>query len=169
MKYVKLPVVIDAIQFNGDNKDEVLQFVGSNSYEDNGDILIYTLGGDLRVCVGDYVIRGVNGECYPCKPDLFQKTYTEYKGATIDNSTTWAKTSERTPNDRDWYLGIFQEVDTGWINPIPFVCFYLGKASKYTTQDYWVIKDTDDNSVEYHKLLRCVAWTNLPIPYKEQK
>ena len=43
----------------------------------NGDLLIRTLEGDMRVSVGDYVIRGVQGEFYPCKPEIFAATYEE--------------------------------------------------------------------------------------------
>ena len=42
---------------------------------DTGNLVIRTLEGDMRVSVGDYVIRGVDGEFYPCKPDIFAKTY----------------------------------------------------------------------------------------------
>ena len=43
----------------------------------DGSLMIRTLEGDMRVSPGDYVIKGVNGEFYPCKPDIFDKTYEE--------------------------------------------------------------------------------------------
>lgn len=43
----------------------------------NGDLMIRTLEGDMRATYGDYVIRGVAGEFYPCKPDIFEQTYEE--------------------------------------------------------------------------------------------
>ena len=59
-KYVKKPVVVEA-------------------YQTDGEITIHTLEGDLMASVGDYIITGVNGEKYPCKPDIFKKTYEEVK------------------------------------------------------------------------------------------
>lgn len=58
MKYRKKPVIIEAIQF-----------------EDNPYLKIETLEGIMKASVGDYIIKGVNGEFYPCKPDIFEKTY----------------------------------------------------------------------------------------------
>lgn len=56
MKYRKKPVVIEA-------------------YQTNKEMIIHTLEGDMKANVGDYIITGVNGEQYPCKPDIFEKTY----------------------------------------------------------------------------------------------
>ena len=55
-KYRKKPIVIEAEQTDKE-------------------IIIHTLEGDMKASVGDYIIRGVNGEKYPCKPDIFNKTY----------------------------------------------------------------------------------------------
>ena len=83
MKYRKKPVVIEAIQFNEN-------FIGTKcSYEfwkafeegiisqteDKDKLIIKTLEGDMTASKGDYIIKGVNGEFYPCKPDIFEKTY----------------------------------------------------------------------------------------------
>ena len=76
MKYRKKPVVIEAIQWDGTNYDEIDDWMGLNStLEIDGQFIIPTLEGDMRVSEGDWVIRGVNGEFYPCKPDIFEKTY----------------------------------------------------------------------------------------------
>lgn len=75
-KYRKKPVVIDAIQWNG-NKDmlpEIKTFMGYFQYA-NGNLIIQTLEGNMQASPGDYIIKGVNGEFYPCKPDIFEKTY----------------------------------------------------------------------------------------------
>lgn len=82
MKYRKKPVIIEAIQFQ--NNVEVItqlsDFIGDTIYvnyenKDNPYLTIVTLEGDMKASVGDYIIKGVNGEFYPCKPDIFEKTY----------------------------------------------------------------------------------------------
>lgn len=84
-KYKKKPVVIDAIQFNGVN--DYLEIVrlynierptlsAEEVFEYRTPImLISTLEGTMAANPGDYIIKGVNGEYYPCKPDIFEKTY----------------------------------------------------------------------------------------------
>lgn len=83
MKYRKKPVIIEAIQFedNSDRIIEIQEFLGGDTirvnYEDkdNPYLKIETLEGIMKASVGDYIIKGVNGEFYPCKPDIFEKTY----------------------------------------------------------------------------------------------
>ena len=88
-KYRKKPVVIEAVQWNGRNFDECMSFIGEDcgnkvAYEDYeercislGEITIHTLEGNMTTSKGDYIIKGVDGEFYPCKPDIFTKTYEE--------------------------------------------------------------------------------------------
>ena len=77
-KYRKKPVVIEALQYNGHNVDECLKFCDKAYKSPVQDFLtIRTLEGMHKCSVGDYIIRGVNGEFYPCKPDIFEKTYEE--------------------------------------------------------------------------------------------
>ena len=84
----------------------------------------------------------------------------------------WIETDKMLPKERDWYLGVFKEPDTGWINPVPFICDYLlGGRTAYTTNDGWIIKDCTDNDNaldDYYKNLQCVAWMPLPKPYTEE-
>ena len=89
MYYRKKPVVIEAIQWNGNNLTEIKEFVDDS-------LLVYdiidtawqvgkgkphvlmkikTLEGDMEVSEKDFIIKGINGEYYPCKPDIFEKTY----------------------------------------------------------------------------------------------
>lgn len=75
MKYRKKPVIIEAIQWNGENKSEILSFANKSAYITAGGLTINTLEGNMKASVGDYIIKGVNGEFYPCKPDIFEKTY----------------------------------------------------------------------------------------------
>lgn len=90
-KFRKRPVEIEGIQWIGDNLQEVLNFVGKhkkfkawfenfNHYKKHvaasGNIFkIFTLEGVMSATPGDWIIRGVKGECYPCKPEIFEATY----------------------------------------------------------------------------------------------
>lgn len=90
-KYRKKPVFVEAVQFTGRNKPEIEDFVGcelkcllesSAAYEVGVappvfSLFINTLEGEMKASAGDYIIKGVNGEFYPCKPDIFKKTYEE--------------------------------------------------------------------------------------------
>lgn len=75
--YIKKPVKIDACQWTGDNIEEIKEFVTpiAEYLEDENVILIHTLEGDMKAEVNDYIIKGVKGEFYPCKPDIFKETY----------------------------------------------------------------------------------------------
>jgi hypothetical protein len=65
------PVVIEAIQYDGHNGDEVVDFVDPIAFIGaGGRMVIKTLEGEMAISAGDYVIKGVNGEFYPCKPDI---------------------------------------------------------------------------------------------------
>jgi hypothetical protein len=73
--YKKKPIKIEAIQFTGHNQKEILSF-GDGSIKNIGSILyINTLEGKLTISEGDYVIKGIKGEIYPCKPDIFLASY----------------------------------------------------------------------------------------------
>ena len=84
MKYRKKPVVIEAIEWNGD-VEAVMEFMGEHPAFDNPEvfynegsmcsIMIQTLEGTMECAPYDYIIKGINGEFYPCKPDIFEKTY----------------------------------------------------------------------------------------------
>lgn len=88
MKYRKKSVIIEAVQWTGLNLEEIKSFVGKSlRYEiidtawevgkgaPHVNMLIKTLEG-IHICTkGDFIIKGVNGEFYPCKPDIFEKTY----------------------------------------------------------------------------------------------
>jgi hypothetical protein len=77
MKFKKKPIIIDAIQYTGDNATEILHWMFpdlENDAEAN-ELTIKTLEGEMKVSKNDWVIKGVNGEFYPCKPDIFDKSY----------------------------------------------------------------------------------------------
>ena len=77
-KYIKKPVEVEAVQFDGtDESVEWLlpQLKSGEIGRACNKLYIKTLEGVMEAKVGDYVIKGVNGEFYPCKPDIFEKTY----------------------------------------------------------------------------------------------
>ena len=80
-KFRKKPVVIEAIQWRGFRTDLPFGRFMDGSYRayryDGDALLIETLEGTMRAEVGDWIIRGVHGELYPCKPDIFAVTYEE--------------------------------------------------------------------------------------------
>lgn len=80
MKYRKKPVVIEAVQWSGNNLNEILDFMKDkqpNYYEDDEQKLltIQTLEGNMIASVDDYIVKGMWGEFYICKPDIFEQTY----------------------------------------------------------------------------------------------
>lgn len=74
-KYKKKPVTVEAIQFHGDNLDEVRDFVGDKFREDDAGYFIKTLEGNMTVRKGDFIIKGIKGEFYPCEQNIFRETY----------------------------------------------------------------------------------------------
>lgn len=92
MKYRKRPIEIEALQWTGENQREMFDFltnyekvneymdsVGENFYIDHnrvqGGLVIKTLEGEHIASIGDVVIKEINGVFYPCKPDIFEKSY----------------------------------------------------------------------------------------------
>jgi hypothetical protein len=74
MKFRKKPVEIEAVQFTW-NVDEIIRFVGDDCIQEMDGLYIKTLEGSLHISRNDWVIKGVKGEFYPCKPDIFAATY----------------------------------------------------------------------------------------------
>lgn len=77
MKYRKKPIVVEAIRWTGKNQTEIDKFCGMKVVwgKNNKAFLVLTREGTKLATMGDYIIKGVNGEFYPCKPDIFEKTY----------------------------------------------------------------------------------------------
>lgn len=77
MKYRKKPVVIEAVLWTGENIKEVMDFMNwrNAAHDKRIGLVIHTLEGNHNALVGDYIIKGVKGEFYPCKPDIFHMTY----------------------------------------------------------------------------------------------
>lgn len=76
MKFRKKPVTVEAIQWDGNNTEEIGEFMdGIHWAMSGGNPVIPTLEGDMVVSLNDWIIKGVKGEFYPCKPDIFETTY----------------------------------------------------------------------------------------------
>lgn len=75
MKYRKKPVIVEAVQYKGNNVNEIVEFTGKHNIDYGDRLKIKTLEGDMIANINDYIIRGVSGEFYPCKPDIFEQTY----------------------------------------------------------------------------------------------
>ena len=76
--YRKKPVVIQAVQWTGENNIEILNFCSTCYITSSGkskDLIVSTLEGDMSASVGDFIIKGIKGEFYPCKEDIFDMTY----------------------------------------------------------------------------------------------
>lgn len=99
-KYVKKPVEVEAVEWTGKNLEEIKQFVGDKLeywYNETAwevgkgpvtvSIKIKTLEGDHCASYGDFIIKGVNGEFYPCKPDIFVKTYIQIFPGRVSSTT----------------------------------------------------------------------------------
>lgn len=89
-RYTKKPVTIEAVQWTGRNISDICKFTGRDIGHllSSGQLFIGTLEGYHRAEVGDYIIKGVKGEFYPCKPDIFALTY-----APEQEPATWVRYS----------------------------------------------------------------------------
>ncbi len=103
-KYRKKPVVIEAVQLRWDTWNEICEFADVGELEDgkttgtdkdlDGDpfsedgpgLLIPTMEGVMLASPGDWIIKGIKGELYPCKPDIFVETYDLVEDEDVDNS-----------------------------------------------------------------------------------
>ena len=98
-KYQKKPVVVEAVLWTGaeEDVDEIVEFMNTDRQSTcvfgysidsirnlrNLRLVIHTLEGDMIADPGDFIIKGVKGEFYPCKPDIFDQTYEPYIDVTI--------------------------------------------------------------------------------------
>ena len=112
MKYRKKPVVVEAVQWDGkystlENLKGIHITYSVHSRKERLKVLdlkIKTLEGDMMVNLGDYIIKGVKGEFYPCKPDIFEMTYEPAGGEIEPAETITAKLlrTGRIDNDFDY-------------------------------------------------------------------
>jgi hypothetical protein len=93
-KYRKKPVIVEALKWTGKNHRDMFDFLTDHKFENNtmftngntfyidyvkveGGLIIKTLEGEHLAEIGEFIIKGIKGEFYPCKPDIFEKTYEE--------------------------------------------------------------------------------------------
>lgn len=89
MRYRKRPVEVEAVEVRPENINQLMRLTNGGSREATyywGDgklscIMIKTLEGTMRADIGDFLIKGIKGEFYPCKPDIFKQTYEPVESA----------------------------------------------------------------------------------------
>ena len=86
-KYIKKPIPIEAVQYDGNNFMELYDFANGDVYSQDGQIYVHTLEGDMKMVnkIGDYLIKGIRGEFYFCEKDIFEQTYEKVDDQNIDN------------------------------------------------------------------------------------
>lgn len=132
-KYTKKPVTIEAMQLTKENVQEVLTWCNSHgiiaSSEELSDELIgvsiRTLEGTMLANINDYIIKGVKGEFYPCKPDIFKATYNEATDKRWDAETAIELLEMLENNDK--VLNMKMNLSEGCIEFL-----YNGEAYKIT-------------------------------------
>lgn len=80
MLYIKKPIPVEAIQWTGENFEEIKEFMRDVHIfmTTREELVIPTLEGDMKALPGSYIIKGVKGEYYPCRRDIFEETYELY-------------------------------------------------------------------------------------------
>lgn len=74
-QYKKKPIIISAVKWDGTNLQEIFSFTNNKAMMKNNILIIPTLEGTMATDVGSYIIKGVKGEYYPCRGDIFEDTY----------------------------------------------------------------------------------------------
>ena len=92
-KFRKKPIIIEAVQYTGDNKRDIIDFTEGKATTNTcySHLTIPTLEGNHKADVGDWIIKGIKGEFYPCKNDIFKLTYEEEDIKGMDSSSVRGK------------------------------------------------------------------------------
>ena len=103
-QFTKKPVTIEAIQWTGGNVKEVMDFMNwrNASHDDKCGLNIHTLEGTHHASINDWIIKGVKGEFYPCKPDIFEATYTRADRAAPTDNTALVERHANNAPERIW-------------------------------------------------------------------
>lgn len=130
MRYRKKALVIEAVQWTGQKLEDLPEWARRSvrgTYKDNA-LHVGTLEGVMEAGHGDWLIRGIKGEVYPCKPDIFAESYeaveaeglkalqveSERRYVTLGKHWNWAKVEDSSPDDFDWYLVQILRVGEGY-------------------------------------------------------
>lgn len=163
MKATKKPVTIECIKWDGNNKDEVEYFCGKsalfypNISTGTEELSIKTLEGNHHASIGDIIIKGVNGEFYPCKPDIFEKTYN------IVPNDTEIETDDSFTHSFSWALEMMKKGHkihrSGWNGKGMFAVLQKGYPQgipcNKQTAEAWGLKEGD--------LFRCEPYMQLKM------
>lgn len=161
-RYRKKPIEIDAVQWNGDNLAELRKMEGFDSVHTcfRGRLSIKTCEGIMLAKRGDYIIKGVQGEFYPCKPVIFEQTYEEVKDGKTEEQQTiepeqphWIPCSERLPED----------VEIG--EKYPTVIFRTKDAVYAGSYEHYKWWDTEG----YYVVNNVIAWMPSPKYIEESE
>ena len=188
--YRKKPVVIEAFKLGVDHiPDWFMDAVTANKVilhgtssgfdhvaDTNADI--HTLEGWHRANYGDYIIRGVKGEIYPCKADIFDMTYDVTDNNVGDkltptepltNCQQWIPVAERLPEENGNYLVVKNGYNTRWIDVLSFAKDGR-KVDKYDFQRKWKnVWYTYDSEYGYITIGSVTHWKPLPELPKENE
>lgn len=143
-KFRKKPVVIEAIQWTGENVAEVAEFLGLSVRPFridtvNGTVEISTLEGTMTASKDDYIIKGVQGEFYPCKPDIFEQTYETVSGdefITEVNITELLKVAEASEKQYDQVVKQNRDLQTqlnAYLKTLQDIQAIAGKSKNYSS------------------------------------
>ena len=129
-KYIKKPIPVEAVQYTGDNEDELKLFCRDIRFTDilheatysHGDIygdFVKTLEGNHEFNKGDYIIKGIKGEFYPCRQDIFEETYvheSEYHDEIFRSIWSCVDITMKRIDDIERYLkGIMKYIGSKWV------------------------------------------------------
>lgn len=168
-KYIKKSVEIEAIQWNGNNLEEIMKFLDSEfKYERNNiyhtrkftydgeDLFIVTLEGVMKATIGDYIIKGIKGEYYPCKHDIFELTYE--KVYTLEEvKKMWEEDGWKVSED-------------GYFNTITFITDEKGVDFDIKDKTYFTFqKELEHNSFDIDYKLHDLITKTIKALEKEEK
>lgn len=159
--YRKKPVTVEAVQWTGENHAEMCEFIDPEVFKiiPRVGLVIHTLEGDHHASPGDYIIKGVNGEFYPCKPDIFAKTY---ESVTLTPPNEWVSVEERLPEPNSGPYWVAKKKSSGeWQMRMALFCDY-GYAMPVDAKTDVTWRDWD-----YTKIVNVSHWMPLPKPPAE--
>lgn len=159
MKFRKKPVIVEAMQFTGNNCIEILHFMkcpDANNPElhTTDHPILNTLEGRMVADPGDWVIRGVEGEYYPCKPDIFEATYEKVESNLLSAELHYYEThkQELLSLYKDEYIILYKDSEEKIRVLGPYSSFwqaYKDGVKKLGTRPFLLREVTDEEPTYY--------------------